>query len=129
MNKRHWLVVPSLVGLLACEPTRRDIEPGSNPQSGTVQMSRDGTKVYVLSIDHKAVLVFDRKSNQTVAEIAVGEGPSAMTVLADGRVAVTNQDEGTVSIVDTATSTEVNRIPVGVEPTAVVSYGGNVLVA
>ncbi|MEW5854394.1 MAG: c-type cytochrome [Myxococcota bacterium] len=125
--KRQWLALPALVALLACEPAQRSIGPGSHPQSGTVQISRDGRLVFVLSEDHKAVFVHDRESGQTLRQVEVGEGPVAMTLMDDGKLAVANKLDGTVSLVN-PDGAEENRIAVGTEPTALVQRGDKLVV-
>ncbi len=120
MNSKLWLGLPLAVALLGCEPARRGVEPGSHPQTGTVHVSADGARVFALSKDHQAVLVFDRASGAQVGEIAVGERPNAMTVLEDGRLAVTLEGEGVLVILDPQTQQEAGRIAVGTEPVAVV---------
>lgn len=117
-----------LASLMACEPSRRPVGAGSHPQSGTVQVSPDGRHVYVLSADHAAVLVVTQ-SGETLREIGVGEGPSAMARTDDGRLLVTNETEGSLSVVDPGAGMEVNRFYVGVEPAAVVTRGDRAWVA
>jgi len=125
--KRSWLALPALVALLACEPEQQRIGAGSHPQSGTVQVSKDGSQIFVLSEDHRQVLVFDRGSRQVVRQIDVGDHPVAITVLKDGRIAVANQGSNSVSIVNPQNGESVEHF-VGIEPTAVAAWKDQVVV-
>lgn len=126
--KRHVSVLCLLVGLMGCEPPKGRVGPGSYPQSGTVHVSRDGRQVFVLSKDHRAVLVVN-PDGTTVREVGVGEGPSAMARTDDDTLVVTNEQEGSVSVVDPAAGMELNRVYVGVEPSAVVVRGHTAFIA
>jgi YVTN family beta-propeller protein len=54
-------------------------------------------------------------------DVNVGSGAHAMAFTGDGKICyVTNQNEGTVSVVDVATKMELLKIPVGVKPNGIV---------
>jgi YVTN family beta-propeller protein len=102
----------------------------------------DGARVYVANHDSNSVSVIDAASNVVVATITAGEeppqegqsglgyGPSGIAIDAAGTCAyVTNQTDGTVSVLDLATNTVIDTILVGGAPGAIAVNPGTSRVA
>ncbi len=88
--------------------------------SGEIAIKPDGTKYYIASIgDLKTVpdgvLVFNTTNNELTNTITVGIRPFCIAFSPDGTKAyVSNNVDGTISVVDTVKEEEVDTIPIGV---------------
>jgi YVTN family beta-propeller protein len=100
----------------------RNVQPGSEhftyPYGALAipaQNSQQVAKVYVSCWNDSSVAVVDLKSNpRKVTYIQVGNHPTAMTWDATrNRVFVVNSDDDSVSLIDTRTDREIERIKVG----------------
>ena len=78
-------------------------------------VSDDGRdKVYVSLWNDASLAVVDGRRAKLIGRVEVGSHPCAMALNAAGtRLAVANANADTVSIVDTATDREIERVPVG----------------
>ena len=81
-----------------------------------IAISPDGTKVYVTASFY--VQIINTTSNTLANYIyPVGNFPSGVSVSSDGtKIYVVNNNSSNVSVINTATNLEVNRIPVGSYP-------------
>jgi YVTN family beta-propeller protein len=83
-----------------------------------IAISPDGTRVYVtntgsIEAPGNSVYVIGTLDYSTEA-VSVGRGPSGVAVTPDGKkVYVSNSDDGTVSVIDTATNTAAATVDVG----------------
>jgi len=76
--------------------------------------------VYVGDNGHSVFVIDTATETASPATIGVGEDPMGIAITPDGKTAyVVNAGEGTVSVVDTATSTTVKTIKVGTRPFAI----------
>ncbi len=103
---------------MACEPENpvTKIEPGTSPASGALMVSTDDRQLFIAAEDHDEVVIIDRASMEVEHRVAVGDGPSHLIELSDGRVAVTSRYSHELSIIDPATGEVVSSMTVGVEP-------------
>jgi YVTN family beta-propeller protein len=100
-----WKVVGHLP--LSLAPARLALEPGER-------------RLWVLAESGAATVGAVALPAGTVTPVAVGAGPHRIAFAADGRKAyVTNAGDGTVSIVDTRSLREIQRLPAGRRPSAV----------
>jgi YVTN family beta-propeller protein len=75
---------------------------------------------YVSNFDDDTVSVIDTAIDETVATIAVGNGPDGVAVSADGtRVYVTNSHGASVSVIDAAASSVIATITTPTVPVAI----------
>jgi YVTN family beta-propeller protein len=62
-------------------------------------------------------------TGNVTANITVGNGPDAIAITPDGsQLYVTNNDDGTVSIIDTSNNAVLGTITVGTQPDAVAIF-------
>lgn len=112
-----------LLALLACEPNPGDgPAPGASPASSAITVTADDANLLIAAEDHDELLVVDRASREVLARIAVGDAPTHVVTLADGRAIVTNRYGHSISVVDVGARRVVRTVTVGVEP-----YGLTVL--
>ena len=124
-----FLAVFAAVGLaVACEPAV-SIGPASAPQTSRMQMSKDGKTLYIALADHDLVRAVDAATGRKVGEVSVLGYPHRLTVLDDGRVAVTSRYAGTVSIVNVEKGTVDASVDVGSDPFGVLQVDNALLVA
>ena len=103
---------------LATNTLTRVIHAGNDPEQ--VDISLDGSRLYVANEDTAQVSVVDVKTGSIVATAKVGEEPEGVTLRPDGKVVyVTSEEDGDVAAIDTATNTVLTRIPVGHRPRAI----------
>lgn len=123
-------VTASLTSLTfaACEPEPEAV-PASAPQTSRLGLSQDGSTLYVAHADHDVVRAIDAATGDLKGEVAVVGHPHRLTVLADGRVAVTSRYAGTVSIVDVEGGNVDATVDVGSDPFGVIEADGALLVA
>jgi uncharacterized protein (TIGR03437 family) len=95
--------------------------------AGNAAVSPNGARVYITQTSSNTVLAVDTSTNQTVATIAVGNGPATVAVSPDNSlVYVTNRIDSTVSAIDAGSNTVRATIPVGLRPFGVaVSMDGS----
>ena len=97
---------------------RRVIHAGADPEQ--VDISADGTRLYVANEDTAQVSVIDLASGNVVATVKIGEEPEGVTIRPDGKVVyVTSEGDGAVFAIDTATNKVLTRIPVGHRPRSI----------
>jgi YVTN family beta-propeller protein len=97
---------------------KRIIHAGADPEQ--LDISPDGTRLYVANEDAATLSVVNVPSGQVIAAIKVGDEPEGVAVRPDGKVVyVTSEADGTVSVIDTARYTLVARIAVGHRPRGV----------
>ena len=93
----------------------------SDPEPFGLDVTPDGSLVYVAMADENVVRIFDTLTNVLKDEVVtVGSRPVGVAITPDGsHVYVTNSDDATVSVIATATNSVVATIPVGVSPRGV----------
>ena len=97
---------------------RRIINAGADPEQ--VDVSADGTRLYVANEDSAQVSVVDLTTGAVVTTVKVGEEPEGVTIRPDGKVVyVTSEDAGAVYAIDTSTNKVLKRIPVGPRPRSI----------
>ena len=97
---------------------KRLIHAGADPEQ--LDISADGTRMYVANEDTAQVSVVDLQSGNITATIKIGEEPEGVTIRPDGQVVyVTSEGDGAVFAIDTATNKVVKRIPVGHRPRSI----------
>jgi len=97
---------------------KRIIHAGADPEQ--VDISRDGSRLYVANEDAAQVNVVDVQSGTVIATVKTGEEPEGVTIRPDGKVVyVTSEEDGAVFAIDTATNTVLKRIPVGHRPRSI----------
>ena len=130
---------------------------GSELPAG-MALSPDGTKLYVALNGANALGVIDTATNTLIAKIPVGNAPRQVVLANNGATAYVSNEggaparpgqftnmsdgtpivsskvtggatSGTVSVVNLATGTEAQEIPVGLEPTALFLHGTALFVA
>jgi YVTN family beta-propeller protein len=103
------------------------------PQS--IAITPDGKHGYITNVFDNTVSVIDTAKNTVVAKIPVGDEPSGIAITPDANHSpehdngsrrplayVTNVLDNTVSVIDTASNTVVDTIPVGDVPDAGVAF-------
>lgn len=86
-----------------------------------IDISADGSRIYVTNNGKNTVSVINTATNSIVATIAVGAKPGGI-VLAGSRLYIANTGAGTVTVIDTASNTVVgNPITVGASPSELVA--------
>jgi YVTN family beta-propeller protein len=103
--------------------------PGSYPSSSRIGVSPDGETLYVALPDHDEVRAIDAETGDVLSAVPVEGTPHRLTVLSDGRVAVSARALGEVAIVDEAASEVTARIAVGAEPFSLIEAGEHIVVA
>src|SRR5262249_48347924 len=97
---------------------KRVIHAGADPEQ--LDISADGTRMYVANEDAAQVSVVDIASGNVVATVKIGEEPEGVTIRPDGKVVyVTSEEDGAVFAIDTATNKGLKRIPVGHRPRSI----------
>jgi PQQ-dependent catabolism-associated beta-propeller protein len=97
---------------------KRLIHAGADPEQ--LDISADGTRMYVANEDAAQVSIVDVPSGTIVATVKTGEEPEGVTIRPDGKVVyVTSEDAGTVFAIDTATNKPIAQIPVGHRPRSI----------
>jgi YVTN family beta-propeller protein len=116
----------AVVGATGCE---QQGARGSSPQTSTMGISRDGATLYIAMADHDEVRAIDARTKAVRNTVAVVGHPHRLTVMADGRVAVTARHAGTVSVVNMETGNVDAVVEVGSDPFGVIEVDGDLLVA
>ncbi|HEY4222133.1 MAG TPA: hypothetical protein VGO62_12340 [Myxococcota bacterium] len=120
--------VPLLALSFACEP-QNPMGKARAPQTSRMQMSADGKTLYVALADHDLVRAVDASTGARRGEVSVLGHPHRLTVLDDGRVAVSAEWTGVVSIVDVEHGRVDASVDVGAEPYGLVQRGDSLVVA
>lgn len=115
-------------GLVACEPNE-PVGAASAPQTSRLGISRDGATLYVALADHDLVRAVDARTGEHRGEVRVDGQPHRLTVLRDGRLAVTARTAGILSIVDVEAGRVEAQVDVGSDPFGVIEDGASLLVA
>ncbi len=96
----------------------RIIHAGVDPED--LDISIDGSRIYVANEEHAQLSVVDVKSASIVATVPIGEEPEGVTIRPDGRIVyVTCEGDNAVFAIDTGTNKVLRRIEVGPRPRAV----------
>jgi len=111
-----------------CEP-ESVVRPGLAPQTSRMGISSDGRLLYVALADHDEVRAIDPATGDTKQVVSVVGHPHRLTVLKDGKLAVTARYAGTVSIVDMDKGVVEATVEVGSDPFGVVEVGNEIVVA
>ena len=111
-----------------CEP-ESVVRPGLAPQTSRMGISSDGRLLYVALADHDEVRAIDPATGDTKQVVSVVGHPHRLTVLKDGKLAVTARYAGTVSIIDMDKGVVESTVEVGSEPFGVVEVGNEIVVA
>lgn len=119
----------ALSPLVACEPEGGEVREGSVPQSSRIAISADGDTLYVALADRDEVRAVDADSGEVTSIVTVPGHPHRLTLLSDGRVAVSARYAGTVSVVDVDAGRVDGSVVVGSDPFAVVQAGDELVVA
>lgn len=111
--------------LLANSPVRAESDNFESPPVHPVELSADGTRLFVTNLADGRLVVFDLRSGEPtrVAEIPVGLEPVTVRARTDDEVWVVNHVSDSVSIVDLVSGLVVRTLLVGDEPTDVVFAG------
>lgn len=81
-------------------------------------------RLWVTDADNGKVVFYRTDADERLGELTTGTGAHAIAFSGDGsRGYITNQSAGTVSIIDVATLTQLNTIPVGSKPNGLVWRG------
>jgi YVTN family beta-propeller protein len=86
------------------------ITVGSQPSG--IAVSPDGTKLYV-TLRYSDSLATVNLANNAVSTVKVGDSPREVALTPDGKLAFVTNYDGTVSVVDTTTNTQVAKIVTG----------------
>ncbi|PWG02607.1 YncE family protein [Sphingosinicella humi] len=87
----------------------------TGPMPHEIAISPDGSQAAVVAYGGNSIDIFDVASRAKLRTIDLGEneGPHGLVWLDDGRLAVTTERSGTLTIVDTAKGDAVTAIPTG----------------
>ncbi len=78
-------------------------------------------ELWVTNVEEGKIVVYPAGSTDVAAEIQAGKGAHALVFSADGATAfVTNQGEGTLTVIDVATKAPKKTVPVGAKPNGLV---------
>lgn len=112
----------------ACEPGT-PTEPGTHPDSGRLGISADGQTLYVALPDHDLVRAVDADSGAVVGETSVAGHPHRLTVLSDGRIAVSARYANRVNVLSENAGQVLSSVAVGSDPFGLVESDGHIVVA
>jgi YVTN family beta-propeller protein len=97
---------------------KRIIHAGVDPEQ--LDVSADGSRMYVANEDAAQMSVVDVATGTIVATVKIGEEPEGVSIRPDGKVVyVTCEGDGAVFAVDTATNAVLSRVEVGRRPRAI----------
>jgi YVTN family beta-propeller protein len=97
---------------------KRIIHAGMDPEQ--LDVSADGTRLYVANEDAAQVTVVELPSGRIIAAVPVGDEPEGVAIRPDGKVVyVTSEAEGDVFVIDTATNALIAKIAVGHRPRSI----------
>ena len=85
-----------------------------------LDVSADGTRVYVANNGKNTVSVVSTVTNTVVATIAVGSKPTGVALAGD-RLYVANNGGGTLTVIDTAAQAVIGTVTVGSKPSELVA--------
>jgi YVTN family beta-propeller protein len=92
------------------------IRAGKQPAMLAFVPGGPGSLLWVANTGTQEVWVIDPATKKPVQRIPVGQGAHGVVVSADGKVYVTNTNDATVSVIDSAAMTVRTTIGVGVNP-------------
>lgn len=118
-----------MLAIVACEPGPAEMGPGSHPETGRMGISADGTTLYVALADHDEVRAIDTETGEIKQRIGIMGSPHRLTVMDDGRVAVTARMAGTVNVLDAELERVEHSVEVGADPHGVIEADGKLVVA
>jgi DNA-binding beta-propeller fold protein YncE/mono/diheme cytochrome c family protein len=119
----------ALTVVAGCEPEPGEVAPGTHPATQRLGISADGSTLYVALADHDKVRAVDAQTWEIKGEVDVTGAPHRLTVLKDGRVAVTARHAGTLSVLDENASRVESTVEVGADPYGVIEVGDHLVVA
>jgi YVTN family beta-propeller protein len=97
---------------------KRIIHAGIDPEQ--LDVSPDGTRLYVANEDAAQLTVVDLPSGRIVTTVKVGKEPEGVAIRPDGKVVyVASEADGQVFAIDTATNRLLARIAVGRRPRSI----------
>lgn len=98
--------------------TIRTYNLGFTPAMATVAPD---TTLWITDAENGKVAIFSTERDEKIGEITVGAGTHGIAFSGDGKTAyVSNQNAGTVSVIDVATRSVKATIPVGAKPNGIV---------
>jgi YVTN family beta-propeller protein len=118
-----------MLAITACEPGPAELGAGSHPETGRLGISADGSTLYVALADHDEVRAISTETGEVINSLPVGGSPHRLTVMSDGRVAVTARYAGTVNVLDANLERIEHRVEVGADPHGVIEADGKLVVA
>ena len=127
-NGAVWVTGKSAGVLSRVDPRTGGVTP-INVGNGPVAVAATPPAVYVANRQDATVSRIDPATNRVVATVAVGEGPSGLTVGSGGSVWVSNALSGTVSRIDPALGRVVDSVAVGNQPQGVAASADTAYVA
>ena len=96
--------------------------PVSAHTTSSIDLTPDGTTVFVVNPDSGSVSAIDTASKATLAELIVGRDPRMLTIGPDGqRLYVTSHASATLTILDVQSFSALATLRVGPEPYGVVA--------
>lgn len=120
----------ALIGASACEPEHGSAaEPGTYPDSSRLGISDDGETLYIALADHDLVRAVDAETGAVIGETSVPGYPHRLTVLSDGRVAVSSRYANRVAVVSPDASEVLSSVAVGSDPFGLIESDGHIVVA
>ena len=126
---RALLCTSLLTGCLvaaACEPSS---STGRAPVTSSLGIAADGSVLFVALADRDEVRAVDAATGDVRGTVSVPGHPHRLTVLHDGRIAVTARQAGAVSVVDVVAGRIDATVVVGSDPFGVVQVGDDLYVA
>ncbi len=114
------MLVPAMTLVLLASPAgAKPLRGGQPTQSSPIGLTGDDRHVWVVNPDNDSVSVLEVGGdvNRRIAEVAVGRDPRCVAIAPDDQtVFVTNQRDGTVSVIDAGSREVIKTIRVGTEP-------------
>lgn len=122
------VVAATFFTAVGCEPAT-PARGGYAPQTSRLGINAAGDTLYVALADHDQVRAVDAKTGDTLTSVDVVGHPHRLTVLRDGKVAVTARYGGTLSVLDMNKGEVISTTEVGSDPFGVVEIGDELVVA
>jgi YVTN family beta-propeller protein len=117
---KTWMLAGALVAVVALTACERSSGATWQASQGSIALSTDDALIYAVDTDNELVAVVDAQTHKKVAEVKVGAAPEFITVGPDDTLYVANRGGRSVSVITRGDWTEARRLPVGVEPVALV---------
>lgn len=100
------------------------VDVGSRPRG--LGLSPDGARLYVAIGNENLIAAVDTTSLEVVQRIPAGSDPEAFAVHPNGHLYVSNEDEGTATVIDPTNGQHLAVLKVGIEPEGVAaSHAGD----